>query len=426
MGRSKHKSKVRQLKWKALVVGKGMPAEFEKALKKGPVGWTSEKSAEYPVDIILGLYREAHILKVEIGVESLMTHYTRKFQITIGRKAEESPRIEEGSSDSDDSESSKETRDEIPTYESAKECAYIEQGSISFSLRDPEDKRLEIKKQIMDKDSNIGQYLWMVVHGPHTTGVEKLPEDPVEHPTVGKNLTGAILSPEGERPVEAIGGNPDNQVHISELTIYGIPVREKVKRSSLRKRRAHSRPSRRRRSSSHSSERSGGSSLERFSLSHWTEERGFRRPRSQSPRRFYPTDPGSGRESPEAYSHAGGIDLGMPGLDLSTTKAFVSDPLEMLQVIRDLLANKRRTLLKKGREVEAQFCKRAVERMRQDERKMRELKAKLTAAEISHDRNYVGFLHNATSQICDKKRTTSVTRKTFTFCDVTSELAVDM
>ncbi|KAI1705838.1 hypothetical protein Ddc_15581 [Ditylenchus destructor] len=389
MGRSKLKRKVKLLKWKALVVGKEMPAEFEKALKKGHVGWTSAISSDYPIDIIVGLYQEAHILKVEIGVESSMT--PKEIQFKIGRKAEESPRIEEDSSDSDDSESSRKTRDEIPTYESAKECTYIEQGSLSFSLRDPEDKRLEIKKHIMDKDTNIGQYLWMVVQGPHTTGMEKMLEDPVEYPTVAKNLSGVKLTPEGERPVEALGSNPDNQIHISEVTIYGIPVREKIKRASRGKRRDHSRP-RRRRSSSHSSDRSRGSSLDRFSLSHWTEEQGYRRPRSQSPRRFYPTDPGSGRNSPETYGHSGGIDLGMPQLDLSTTKALVTDPLEMLQVIRDLLSNKRRMLLKKGNEVEAQFCKRAVERIHQDEKKMRELKAKLIAAEISHDQNYVGFL----------------------------------
>jgi hypothetical protein len=56
--------------WRAIVVDKEMPEIFEKTIKNLSQGWKASASegVEFPIDIVLGLEREAKLTRLEITV----------------------------------------------------------------------------------------------------------------------------------------------------------------------------------------------------------------------------------------------------------------------------------------------------------------------------------------------------------------------
>jgi hypothetical protein len=54
--------------WRAIVVGRETPEKFELAMDNLSMGWSPEGEPDYPMDIVLGLNREARLTRLELTV----------------------------------------------------------------------------------------------------------------------------------------------------------------------------------------------------------------------------------------------------------------------------------------------------------------------------------------------------------------------
>uniref|UniRef100_A0A915CUL5 Uncharacterized protein n=1 Tax=Ditylenchus dipsaci TaxID=166011 RepID=A0A915CUL5_9BILA len=226
----------------------------------------------------------------------------------------------------------------------------------------------EIAKRA-NRHSSVGQWLWMIVDVP-------FPNE--EH-------------------------NPFNQICLISLVIYGTTSLNSFHHSSmadensLSTRRRIGRQSRRR-----ASRPSSTSSLDSFSLSHWDEENGYHKrlhsTHSHSTKGHYRTWNDLYSEDEEHIMSYSGLDN--KSADHATMFPY-RDPLQAIQAVRDVLHKKKKQAIKNNREVEAQFCHRAIERIQEDVQKMQALKRKLASAQLHNDMDYVAHYKTALKDVRD-------------------------
>ncbi|TKR80249.1 hypothetical protein L596_014351 [Steinernema carpocapsae] len=129
------------LDFRVIVAGAENPKEFHSALISND-GWTSEKSSEFPLDIVLGLEKPANIYKIQIDVAD--ENAPSEIDVQIG--------------------SYKDNQAVEPNYENASGADYIKKGVMRFTKKSAKEPLAD--SQLLYVDSH-GQFIWLVLDEPN-------------------------------------------------------------------------------------------------------------------------------------------------------------------------------------------------------------------------------------------------------------------
>ncbi|KAI6228014.1 hypothetical protein M3Y95_00577700 [Aphelenchoides besseyi] len=310
-----------ELNWIPLVVGREEPSVFSEGINDYEGGWISEPDSSYPIDVILAFPHVCDVHKLRIGGIDMLP---RKIEISAGRAKREDP---------------------DPTHETARHADFRRRAVIRFGPQTPAD---EAEEEADVKDVFIGseaQYLWLLLHAPY---------------------------PHKE--------NHSNQIRLTTLTIEGYKIRQPTKtRQSRSVTRDLQTPPRRLLTVE-----------SEFKQRDLIESRGHRTRTAEEDRRSIRSlamTPLSPRRRPRSIDSIGGKSersMKIPGPaigNLDTT----DDPLASIRLVRNAVAERRRRAQRRGRDIEATVCRRAIERLDASATEIRQLRAKLEDARQRRD-----------------------------------------
>uniref|UniRef100_A0A7E4URI7 NAM-associated domain-containing protein n=1 Tax=Panagrellus redivivus TaxID=6233 RepID=A0A7E4URI7_PANRE len=309
------------LKWKALVCGDQSPLMFGRAMETSR-GWESERDAQFPLDIILALSKRANIWKFVLGTNG--DRQPQKIDIRIGVAM----------SSSDDTES---VDDGDPTYEDAKNAQYNTKATLTFERRHKNDTTYEAKTMHIDA---IGQFIWLVVYGPHEGATVQLSEisiygytniDPNPDTVAKRRKEQQKLEKDAVAEKEAMELNAAGN-GIDKLSISSASGRAPPSRDSMR---------------------SGGSGDYKIKT----------------------MDYSSANDGVKSDGGDGDGSLG-------------GDPLTAVRTVKKILEKKGRRARGEDKEITAQTCKRAVQRLDEYEERIKDLLTKRSKALENDDFDY--------------------------------------
>ncbi|KAI6172082.1 hypothetical protein M3Y98_00933800 [Aphelenchoides besseyi] len=310
-----------ELDWIPLVVGREEPSVFAEGINDYEGGWISEPDSSYPIDVILAFPHVCDVHKLRIGGIDMLP---RKIEISAGRAKRE---------------------DADPTHETARHADFRRRAVIRFAPQTPTDEAEEvadIKDVFIESEA---QYLWLLLHAPY---------------------------PHKE--------NHSNQIRLTTLIIEGYEIRQPIRaRWSRSMSRNFQTPPRRLLTVE-----------SEFNERNLIESRRHRIRTAEEDRRSIRSltmTPLSPRRRPRSIDSIGvrsERSMKMPGPaigNLDTT----DDPLASIRLVRNAVAERRRRAQKRGRDIEATVCRRAIERLDASATEIRQLRAKLEDARQRRD-----------------------------------------